>query len=86
MRFKPGEQVVCVNNAVPNPISLMPKVGEVVTIKGYCPVFKGNIDLVEYPVDKRGVLQSTPEWRFEPLADITEIHEILSAEPQTESV
>lgn len=97
MRFKRGQQVVCiregsreyvqgVDNYGGTGVGLRPGFNEVVTVAGYSRLHRNCIMLYEYDYVPPGC-----DWpncfsakAFAPLADITEIHEILSAEPQTE--
>ncbi len=87
MRFKPGEQVVCIrannNKWIYNGMLFTgPKHGEIVTISSY----NGGdcVHLVEYSICENGYfgINSYYEHNFEPLMDITELTEIL--EQQTE--
>lgn len=93
MRFKKGQQIVCIarkdwiftNTIVP---STGPKFGEIVTCDGYNPrdgkyVFLREYNFIGIIADDR---MSFIEQNFIALADITEIHELLSAVPQTEKI
>lgn len=68
--FKVGQKVVFIDdgNAKHN-LCLLPKIGEIVTILNKCPVFSNAYDIVEYPRDKNGDLQSISGHRLRPLDD-----------------
>lgn len=96
MRFKPGQRVVCTrkgnhnwsgrdNNGVPFS-SVGPAFNEEVTVKESGTTHENCIVLWEYLITPPGhtMPQCFSEKHFAPLADITEIHELLSAVPQTE--
>lgn len=59
---------LCINSLVPN----IP-IGEIVTVKGQCPVYPDCWDIVEYPVDKLGRACSYRKDAFAPLSDIDEL-------------
>lgn len=85
MRFKPGQQVVCVNDKGIIGEAPYPKEGEFVTINKYSKRWKGNVFLKEYdmPVPVDGVVYTSGsfhESRFEPLMDISELTSILKSE------
>lgn len=86
-KFKIGQQIVCIHKYGwydPKDQSIMigPKFNDVCIVDGYsdpCGCFE-MISLKEWPDDKFA------EVGFRPLAEITEIHELLSAVPQTTTV
>lgn len=80
MRFKKGQQIVCISpgdwrysdgSKAPGP-----KRNEIVTVYGYD--LPNSVLLYEYMEDGEGY----NEIRFEPLMDISELTEILNHEPQ----
>ena len=58
--FKIGEKVVFIggSKSVNYHLKNNPELHEIVTIYSFCRAYQGNIDLVEYPIAKNGVLQS----------------------------
>ena len=79
MKFKVGQQVVCVaknwvaDNGHP---FVAPKNNEIVTCAGYRS--SDYIFLQEYPYDSVGQKQAFIETAFEPLMDISELEEVLN--------
>lgn len=91
MRFKIGQEVVCTcpaedwtqlgSNAKPK--APMPKRDEIVTIERYSNV-PGYIVLIEYNYySESGGRVCFEEDNFEPLANISELQEILEQQPET---
>lgn len=85
-KFQPGQQVVCTHptgmwlGVIPGPFA-----GELVTVDRYSTIHKDCIELKEYPVSRAGKGFELPDafqqqW-FKPLADITELTDILEQEP-----
>ncbi len=83
-RFSEGQQVICVHptgmwlGIVPGPF-----MNDIVTINKYSAIHSGYVELKEYPVSRFG--NDLPDcyaqdW-FKPIGDITELTEVLNAEP-----
>lgn len=83
-RFNPGQKVILMYGYAWSINNYGPKIHEVVTVDRY--VDEEFIVLQEYLFDPSGEEQSFEERAFEPLQEITEIHNILFAEPITETV
>lgn len=82
MRFKKGQQIVCVNDNYPNKDINGPKRNEIVTCAGYSALFPGSIYVKEYEYASDGMRQSIADSHFEPLMDIYELQSILETQPQ----
>lgn len=94
MRFKPGQQVVCTaewwkckkkflrfwSHWIKNCYG--PKQNEIVTVYCYSANAPNMIVLNEYLNAKDGLHGYDEQW-FEPLADISELKEILEQQPKT---
>lgn len=93
MRFKPGQQVVCIEesgwfvywteNGKPDSSSTGPAKDEIVTVFEY---FENSpyVSFVEYRYDSLdGEPQYFHEENFSPLMDITELTEILESVPES---
>lgn len=79
MRFKVGQEVVCTKRDEWTPGPLGPKFNEVVTVIGYNPHYPWGAVLSEYST----IYWGFHEMWFEPLADISELVEILNEETIT---
>lgn len=87
MRFKKGQQVVCIQRAgwmhvdthQENPNA--PKYNEIVTVHSEDPEHPGFICFEEYDHSTDG--DSFVETNFEPVVDISELKEILEHQPET---
>lgn len=94
MRFNPGQQVVCIKDhpwrfsatKITAPTEFGPKRNEIVTVACQDPEHPDSIELIEHPFTWEGKRCSFKEIYFAPLMDISELQEILSAEPITEKV
>jgi hypothetical protein len=67
MSFKIGQKVVFINNVGADPDCVLPQLHEVVTVKGYCRIYRDHLDIIEYPVDKFGAPQCILAARFRPV-------------------
>lgn len=92
MRFKKGQEVVCIASGlwVCGCGALHhkgPKTNEVVTCDGYSPTGEA-IYVSEYPTiaDCDGTRNAFKEHLFQPLADISELTELLNEVPETVSI
>lgn len=83
--FQNGQKVVCVHptgmwlGVFPGPFY-----GDIVTVDRYSEIHKSSIELKEYPVSFVGndLPDAYAQVWFKPLADISELTEILEQQPQ----
>jgi hypothetical protein len=86
MRFRPGQQVVCVHKghaAWQSKFGAMPgpKYNEVCTVHGYRGIDTTSVWLKEYLFVSIQTGSGYNEKFFEPLPEISEVYEVLEKEP-----
>lgn len=92
MRFKPGQKVVCRKedtwiSIITGKVATGPKFNEVCTVDHYDEHTRGFVALSEFPEATAPFTGKTfnEKW-FEPLADISELTELLNEVPETVSI
>ena len=65
-------KVIFIDDRDVNPVAIIPKIGEIVTVEGSSYIYPNNYYIKEYPFGKDGIRQSIKKHRFIPLSDIDE--------------